>query len=52
MVSPLQVLPLMAFSLPVPVVPAERVSVEQIYLIVASLKITTFYQRVAWQERK
>ncbi len=39
MVSPLHALPLMFFSLPVPVVPAERGSVEQGYLFVASLKI-------------
>ncbi len=41
MVSPLHVLPLMVFSLPLLVLPDERVSVERIYLFVASLKIKT-----------
>lgn len=41
MVSPLHVLPLMVLSLPVSVVPAERVAVEWIYLFVASMKIKT-----------
>ncbi len=42
MVSPLHVLPLVVFSLPLQVVPAERGSVERIYLFDAPRKLKPY----------